>query len=436
MKEAVTMNKWITFLCAFALIFSTQAYAGKRTNAAVLGFIGGYVVGKHVEKKKRPSRRHVVRARSPMAQAFRSQSRYIRKQIQVKLQEKGLYRSYIDGAWGRGTRTAMESFAIDEGKSHLLTTETGANQLMGILLNPEQGQQQQIGQDTGAMPEMVQTGGGDALDDLADIAPDSTGNADEIADIKSKLSIAHRQHTLLKEVLRVQSRNGSRQDPFTQAKIEAVTARVAAIEMFQDKTISNAEGRYDMPITPASSSMEIAQSKISRIFPKLPYSTTGTDQIGEMRITPRVTSKGVLVYEFNFLEPGADLDRIRETLSMYNEDVSSIMFGLEKTHEWSEVAQSKGVRQNHEKVAVCFPENMCEDKIAGVVSTEVIFVLYTDGATAAKIQRNNGSAVSGYNLSIDSALVLASYLDYMKTEGEAGFSTGTVTNADLDTLFK
>jgi hypothetical protein len=452
------MNKLIIFICALALALSGQAYAGKGArNAAILGIvgIGAYQLGKQSERNKHRAPRYGrAYARSPMEQAFRSQSRMIRKEIQVQLQQKGFYRSYIDGYWGRGTSGAMESYAIDAGKTHLLTTNHGANELISSLLRREDLQprvnasldspqtmdrapdNQGFNDLADEPPPVDRAPDTQALDDLADVTVDKSGTADELVDIKRKIDIAGRQLTLLRDMLRVQEMREGIMDAYRVARIDALKARIAAIDRFQEQTISGAEARYDMPIRPVSTGSGATASKVARIFPKIPYFTMDTDEIAEMRISPRVTNKGVLVYEFNFMEPGAGFENVRETIPMHSSEVNDVMLGLEKAYGWSEVAREKGVRQRHEKVAACFPQNMCSEKKEGNSSTEVVFTLSEDGTTGAKIQRNKGTFASGYDLSIDSALILASYLDYMKKVGEAEYSTGAVTNADLDTLFK
>jgi hypothetical protein len=77
---------------------------------------------------------------------------------------------------------------------------------------------------------------------------------------------------------------------------------------------------------------------------------------------------------------------------------------------------------------------MCDDESG--TPTKVMFMLYEDGSTAAKIQQKGSNTVFGYNLSIEAALLLSSYLDYMKGKGEAEYSVGTMTDADLNNVFK
>jgi len=433
------MNRLIIFVCALALAFSSQAYAGKGArNAAVLGLvgIGAYQLGKQSERNKRRAPRYSrAYARSPMEQAFRSQSRYIREQLQTQLQEKGYYRSYIDGAWGRGTRSAFEGYATDTGNTHLLTTAGGAGEIMKLLLNPEEGQgvvESEVG--TATVPgKSVET---EELDDLADAVVDRTANPQELQDLQQKIGIADQQLTLLNEVLRVQMKDGDQQDPFAMAKIQVLKSRIAAIDNFRGQVAAAIEDRQGRATALAGPNMGASATKVSSIYPKIPYYLPGTTELGEMRVAPRVTDKGFLIYDLNFMEINDGYERVSETISMPGFDMADMMLGLKKTHDWSVVAQEKGVRQKHEKVAICFPESMCKDNRAGNSSTEVVFMLNQDGSTGAKIQRNSGNSVSGYDFSLESALLLSSYLDYMKKVGEADYTSGTVSNADLDTMFK
>ncbi|MCP4125967.1 MAG: hypothetical protein GY753_02755 [Gammaproteobacteria bacterium] len=360
-----------------------------------------------------------------MERAFKSQSRYIRKQVQMRLRDDGLYRSYIDGYWGRGTRSAIESFAAGAGSTHLLTSDSGANELLGMMLSPDASQQlvtpvvtveQSVSDAPAASASSVDPGG--------------------LEDLKKTLDIVNQQLSLLREVLRVQQMDQGQQDQFRQAKINALQDRISAIESLQSQAISEAEVVYNETLSPAGSSQGMSVSKASHIFPKIPYYTPGTDDIGQMWVAPHVTDAGLLIYDFNFMNTGAEFENIRETISMQSGEMAEIMFGIKKIHGWSDIAQDKGVRRRHEKVATCFPADMCEDKKYGNSSTEMVFMLYEDGSTAAKMQRNKGEFVSGYNFSMESALLLSSYLDYMRKEGEAEYSSGTMSNADLDEMFK
>ncbi len=420
------MNRWITFLCVLALVVSTPAYSGKATRAAVLGFIGGYAVGKYTNKPTyRAPRYSGYRApryyASPMEQAFRTQSRFIRRQLQARLQEKGFYYSYIDGAWGPGTRGAFESYATSSGKTHLLTTYAGANEMMRALLSPEEVQQYTVTEEPAN--SATSDDAGDVTQDVAqDTAPDP-------AEVQKKLKIADDQLALLNEVLRVQVM-GSGSGDFSKDKVNAVKARIAAIEAFRGQSVSDAGASVGATAMPAS----LSGKKVAGIYPLIPFYTPGSGQVGELEVAPRATGKGV-VYDLKFVQHISGSNDSSNTISINSADIEQVNYGIEKSHEWSSVATKKGLRQLHQKVASCFPEKMCDDDKSDT-PTKVLFMLYEDGSTAAKIQQKTSDNIYGYNLSIDSALLLASYLDYMKSKGEAEYSVGTMTDADLNSVFK
>lgn len=145
------MNRSITLICVLALAVSSPVYAwhhhhhhhysSGRGSAAALGFLGGFAVGTMANRP--PPQTTVVYTtpaytapvyQSPVAQAFWSQSDFVRRQIQVKLQQRGFYYSYIDGAWGPGTQSAFEGFASSTGNIQLLTSYAGANELIRMIL--------------------------------------------------------------------------------------------------------------------------------------------------------------------------------------------------------------------------------------------------------------------------------------------------------------
>ena len=78
---------------------------------------------------------------------------------------------------------------------------------------------------------------------------------------------------------------------------------------------------------------------------------------------------------------------------------------------------------------------MCGRSVVGNTSTDIIFMLYEDGSTAAKIQQNKGRFKSGYNVSVESGLLLAAYSDYMIEIGPKEFEAATMTDAELDAVF-
>jgi peptidoglycan hydrolase-like protein with peptidoglycan-binding domain len=356
-----------------------------------------------------------------MEQAFRTQSRFIRQQLQAKLQEKGFYQSYVDGAWGPGTRNAFDSFAMSVSKTHLLTSYTGANEIMRMLLSEDEVEQLSV------VDESTQVGTAENIDDA--LEGSSAQPAQDPEAVKKKLKIADEQLSLLNEVLRIQvMEDGSGE--FAKDKIKAVKARISVIEAFKGQSVSDADATVGAPTMPVS----LSAAKVARIYPLIPYYTPGSGQVGELQVAPRATGKGV-VYDFNFIQHATDTEDISSTISINSADIEQLNYGIKKSHEWSGVAKKKGLRQLHQKAASCFPESMCSDSGSGT-PTKVMFMLYEDGSTAAKIQQKKGNTIVGYNLSDEAALLLSSYLDFMQSKGEAEFSVGTMTDADLNNVFK
>jgi hypothetical protein len=356
-----------------------------------------------------------------MEQAFRTQSKFIRQQLQAKLQEKGFYQSYVDGAWGPGTRNAFDSFALNANKTHLLTSYTGANELMRMLLNSEDVEQLSV------VDESTQVGTAQNIDDALEGPAEQPAQDPEV--VKKKLKIADEQLTLLNEVLKNQVMEDGSGD-FSKDKVKAVKARISVIEAFKGQSVSEAQettGTTTMPVS-------LSGAKAAKIYPLIPYYTPGSGQVGELQVAPLATGKGV-VYDFKFIQHVGGSGDTSSTITIDSADIEQLNHGIKKSHEWSVVSKEKGLRQLHQKAASCFPESMCGADGSGS-PTKVMFMLYEDGSTAAKIQQKSGDTIVGYNLSIDAALLLSSYLDFMKSKGEAEFSVGTMTDADLNSVFK
>ena len=62
-------------------------------------------------------------------------------------------------------------------------------------------------------------------------------------------------------------------------------------------------------------------------------------------------------------------------------------------------------------------------------------MLYEDGSTSTKIQQNKGKFQSGYNVSVESGLLLSAYSDYMMDIGSKEFIAATMTDEELDAEF-
>ena len=224
---------------------------------------------------------------------------------------------------------------------------------------------------------------------------------------------------------------------------DARTVRIAAIETrlvdLKDSQVTiedNSKSKYSTPIRPDNVNLGMTAVKASEVFPRVPYFIPGTKEIGEMWVRPIITDAGLLQYDFTFMDPDATFATIRESIVMNSEEIQSAVDAFGKVDEWSSKAQSEGLRRNFEKSATCFPSKDCTEKKVGNSSTEIVFALYEDGSTAAKVQRNKGPVSVSFNFSIESSRLLSAYLSFMKDVGEKDFVSGTMTDATLDEMFQ
>ena len=70
------------------------------------------------------------------------------------------------------------------------------------------------------------------------------------------------------------------------------------------------------------------------------------------------------------------------------------------------------------------------------MSTEIVFQVYEDGSTAGRMQRNKGTYSVGYNLSVESSVLLSAYLTYMRDTGFKEFNIRNMSDEELESLFK
>ena len=196
---------------------------------------------------------------------------------------------------------------------------------------------------------------------------------------------------------------------------------------------------YLTSVTPNNRNQYLTARRASEVYPRVPYYIPGTEEIGEFWVEPFVTEKGEQRFKFHFMDPKSSNDNKRETIVMSREQLSEVQKGLFKLYEWSNKAQEQKIRKVYSKRAICFPEAECpadgEKGEMGKSSTEVRFQIYEDGATAGRIQRNKGKFEEGYNVSIDSALLLQAYSTFVLTESDFDYKQGTQSRKDLDEMF-
>ncbi len=207
---------------------------------------------------------------------------------------------------------------------------------------------------------------------------------------------------------------------------------------FLDKTTQLS--RYRTSIRPNDPDLLITPRKASEVHFKIPYYVPGTPETGEFWLEPVVTDAGELTFNLRFIDPGSENDKTRESIPLSVADVDIVKKALLQVIGWASVAHAKHIRRDYTQRAACFPADKCPaesgPKRDGVASTEIDFKIYEDGSTAARIQRNKGRFVGGYNISIDSAYELQAYFGYVLTEGKTEFEAGSRTDEQMRELFK
>lgn len=230
--------------------------------------------------------------------------------------------------------------------------------------------------------------------------------------------------------------NAKATDDQSRKKLSAITKRIAKLEELVNSYERKSKSKYGVPIKPSNANLGVTAAKASEVFPRVPYYIPGTEEIGEMWIKPYVSNGGELLYDLNFVDETAEFGKIKDSLVLNSDNIGTFSAALVKVNEWSDKALAKNLRRRFEKSAACFPESMCGKRVAGNSSIEVVFMLYEDGSTSTKIQQNKGKFQSGYNVSVESGLLLSAYSDYMMDIGSKEFIAATMTDEELDDEFK
>ena len=159
-------------------------------------------------------------------------------------------------------------------------------------------------------------------------------------------------------------------------KLKAITERLAILRSLIVEIEVKVDQEYGTPVRPTNGNLGITAVKASEVFPRVPYYIPGTSEEGELWIKPYVSDGGVLSYDFNFTTRQSEFEKIQDKIVFVTENLTSLEQGMVKINGWSDTAQEKGVRKRYEKVAVCFPDTQCQEKIEGNSSTEIVFLIY------------------------------------------------------------
>ena len=228
-----------------------------------------------------------------------------------------------------------------------------------------------------------------------------------------------------------------RQKPDVRSKfVRAINKEIKKLNAEKQSLEQKFLNQYLTPIRPSNQKLNISSFKASETFPIIPFYVPGTNEIGEMLTIPRVTDEGKLVYRLDFLDPTLTYEKVRDSINIPHNNINEVIKALLNIDKWTITAQENNLTRRFSKTALCIPKGRCENKKTGVMSTEIVFKVYEDGSTAGRIQRNKGTYSVGYNLSVESSVLLSAYLTYMRDIGFKEFNIRNMSDEELESLFK
>ena len=216
---------------------------------------------------------------------------------------------------------------------------------------------------------------------------------------------------------------------------EIIEKKIATLQKQKELLQTMLTTRFSTPIKPSNANLNVSAFRSAETYPKIPFYIPGTNEIGEMLVIPKVSDDGYLLYKLDFLDPTSEYDKVRDSISILHENIENVILGLQKIDEWTVVAQKNKLNRRISKTSICVPSDACKIKKQGVTSTEIIFQVYEDGSTSGRIQRNKGLFSVGYNMSVESTILMSSYLVYMQEVGAQEFKSGSMSDEQVESLF-
>lgn len=402
---------------------------------------------------------------------FKSLALNERREVQVILKKDGFYASSIDGLYGKGTRRAIADFAKQNGYS-VANNRAVSTTLSAILeqgktnkqtevvvsatveLNQNQNEQPKPSNDTSS--STVKTVPLNKKSETT-IAAKSAGSLEVSSDnIVSLAASAEAYETKWQSVsspeeavlvanevqanvaMFIAIRGVIEKQPETMRDrvLGAVDQKIASLQAQRNLITRVLTSKFSTPIKPTNANLGVSAFRAADTFPRVPYYVPGTTEIGEMLVIPRVSNDGYLNYQFDFIDPTASYDSVRDSLLVPHDAIHLLIESMGKIDEWTIIAQENNVTRRLAKTAACIPVDGCEVKQAGASSTEVIFQIYEDGSTSGRIQLNKGKFNVGYNMSVESSILLQAYLIYMKEVGAEEFNIGVMSDSEVLDLFE
>ena len=371
--------------------------------------------------------------------AFNSYSLQKRKEIQLALKKDGFYRSSIDGLYGKGTRRAIEDFASQNGYSIL--NEQGVNKTLTSVLKgavEEEPKQVVIATTVNVTKSEPKVDSGMATSaETSNLVKPSNDfqnlnnvqTMDQAQRLIDEVQATILMYMAIREVVIEQPQTTK------ERVLGVVDNEITRMQNQKLRLQERLTKKFTTPVRPTNANLQVSAFRASETFPKVPFYIPGTNEIGETIVTPRVSDQGFLNYKFDFIDPVATYDKVRDSALIPHESIDEFITGMGKIDEWTQVAQENNVTRRISKTAACIPSDACEVKKSGNSSTELIFQIYEDGSTSGRMQINKGQFSVGYNMSVESTILLQAYLIYMRELGSKEFNVGVMSDAEVLELF-
>ena len=368
--------------------------------------------------------------------AFKNYSVSKRKEIQLALEQAGFYKSSIDGIYGRGTRSAITRFASENGYS-IVNRRSVDTAIKGLLDNNAVEIEKQIVVATSVsvtQPSVSVTQPELAEAETIGLVTSSKKWENPQTVMEAQRFIDEIQATIvmymaIESVVKEQPR--TLQDSILSV-VQDEIRKLQNQKVISQKHLSK---KFITPIKPSNANLQVSAFRASDTFPKVPFYIPGSNEIGETLVTPRVSDEGYLNYQFDFIDPLASYDKVRDTVSIAHDDIDPLITGMGKIDEWTNIAKENGVNRRISKTAACIPAEACDVKKPGISSTELLFQVYEDGSTSGRMQLNKRQFNVGYNMSVESTILLQAYLIYMRDIGSKEFNVGVMSDEAILEMF-
>ena len=370
---------------------------------------------------------------------FNSYTLQKRKDIQSELKSDGYYTSSIDGLYGKGTRRAIVKFASENGYS--VASERGVTTTLAKVLEETTKQEQKQVVVATTLNVTKSETKVDTAPSVATTAPISTNSNNRFQKWENVQTVSEAQRYVDEVqatiVMYMAIREVVDEQPPTMKErvLGVVDNEISRLQKQKTRLQDRLTQRFTTPIKPSNANLQVSAFRASDTFPKVPFYIPGTNEIGETLVTPRVSDEGYLNYKFDFIDPVATYDKVRDTVLIPHDSIDELINGMGKIDEWTQVAQENGVNRRISKAAACIPAGACEVKKAGISSTELLFQVYEDGSTSGRMQINKGQFNVGYNMSVESTILLQAYLIYMREIGSKEFNVGVMSDEEVLELF-